>query len=291
MNTPMSLNKMDRENLAEQATDSVVIHQIFYDSRTRLSLDPGFLPLDNTKNLKPDWREYWPIRNYILEHKLDEFTYYGFLSPKFFEKTGLSSDEVYRYLKTLPSGLDVVSFSPFFDVGAFFRNTLDHCLIQHPNAQRAIVWALENLCGGIDLSELVMHSRISIFCNYFIAKASFWREWLSKCELVWSAAEGGGAEISSALNVNANGHTLNPPVKTFIVERVASLILATQKSWNSTAYPPLKLPFSSAKISSERDSLLSLDALKIAYCVTGCLDYLHEHERFSRAVLTKCLKS
>jgi hypothetical protein len=47
------------------------IFQIFYDAQTKKSLDPDFLPLDNLENSRPDWREYWPMRNYLLNNALD----------------------------------------------------------------------------------------------------------------------------------------------------------------------------------------------------------------------------
>jgi len=62
------------------------IYQIFYNEETKKTRDTGFLPLDNTENLRPDWREYWPIRNYLLNKSIDEDALYGFflrnLRPK-----------------------------------------------------------------------------------------------------------------------------------------------------------------------------------------------------------------
>jgi hypothetical protein len=59
------------------------IYQIYYSEATKAHNDPGFLPMDNLANERPDWREYWPIRNYLLNNNLEEDTRYGFLSPKF----------------------------------------------------------------------------------------------------------------------------------------------------------------------------------------------------------------
>ena len=71
---------------------SIFIHQIFYNAYTEKSLDQGFIPLDNSDNVRPDWREYWPIRKYLINNELNENDLYGFFSPKFKEKTGLSAD-------------------------------------------------------------------------------------------------------------------------------------------------------------------------------------------------------
>jgi len=93
------------------------IYQIFYNEETKKTHDAGFLPLDNTENQRPDWREYWPIRNYLLNELLDEDALYGFFSPKFKAKTGLSSEECFYFIKSQPWDIDVVSFSPFFGFG------------------------------------------------------------------------------------------------------------------------------------------------------------------------------
>ena len=43
------------------------IYQIFYNESTQKSNDPGFLPLDNLSNERPDWSEYWPIRRFLQD--------------------------------------------------------------------------------------------------------------------------------------------------------------------------------------------------------------------------------
>ena len=37
----------------------------FFDEATRALLDPGFLPLDNTANRRPEWYELWVIREFL----------------------------------------------------------------------------------------------------------------------------------------------------------------------------------------------------------------------------------
>ena len=75
-------------------TGEVRAFQIFYNEKSRALLDPDFEPLDNLKNERPDWYEYWPIRNYLMQNRLDESAYYGFLSPNFYEKTRLAGSQV-----------------------------------------------------------------------------------------------------------------------------------------------------------------------------------------------------
>ena len=67
---------------------AINVFQIFYDEDTRKILDPAFLPLDNSNAARPDWLEYWPIRTVLLNNNFADTDYVGFLSPRFFEKTG-----------------------------------------------------------------------------------------------------------------------------------------------------------------------------------------------------------
>jgi hypothetical protein len=67
------------------------IFQIYYSEDTRDSIEEGFIPLSNMSNERPDWFEYWPIRNYIINNQLNKKYFYGFLSPKFSKKPTLSS--------------------------------------------------------------------------------------------------------------------------------------------------------------------------------------------------------
>jgi len=53
----------------------VHIYQIFYSAESKGICDPGFQLLDNLSNERPDWREYWPIRNFLKAHELDESSY------------------------------------------------------------------------------------------------------------------------------------------------------------------------------------------------------------------------
>src|SRR5262245_36882917 len=75
-------------------TAEIRAFQIFYDEGTRALLDRDFEPLDNTRSERPDWFEYWPIRDYLSRNELNESALYGFLSPRFRDKTALTGARV-----------------------------------------------------------------------------------------------------------------------------------------------------------------------------------------------------
>jgi hypothetical protein len=263
--------------------NKVLIHQIFYNSEVRKTLDEGFIPLDNMKNDRPDWREYWPIRNYLLNEPLDENNYYGFFSPKFREKTTLSSQNCYSFISDHQGHEDVFLFSPLFDLSAFFLNSFLQASKWHQGSIDTFKRCLFMLEPSVNIETLVMNSMNNVFCNFFVAKPGFWNAWLDRCELIFDLAEKKGASavedpVVQSLNSVGVLHDSPAQLKTFVIERVASLLLATQeKKWKVRAYNSMELPFSSAPISIERGGLLVLDALKIAYTCQGHPQYLQEY--------------
>ena len=85
----------------------------------RQDLDPDFGVLDNSANERPDWYEYWPIRNFLRSSPLDEGTFYGFLSPRFAQKTNLGAAAARAFVDA-SADADVVLFSPSIHNSAYF---------------------------------------------------------------------------------------------------------------------------------------------------------------------------
>jgi hypothetical protein len=243
------------------------IFQIYYSEQTRLILDPGFIPLDNLSNERPDWREYWPIRRYLAIENLREGEYYGFLSPRFKEKTGLTSHDVHGFIE---DGYDLISFSPFFDQMAFFFNIFEQGEFAHSGLASLSQRVLQDLGVRLEASgtttqvqQLVMDSRHVIFGNYFVAKPKFWRAWFEVTEKIFHIAESRVGPLAQALNAVASHETL-AQAKVFVIERIASLLLRTNPTWRAKTFNPFSLPKASLLGNLPMEMIL-LDALKIAY--------------------------
>jgi len=249
------------------------IYQIFYSEQTRTTLDKGFIPLDNMGQ-RPDWCEYWPIRNFLLNNELDDDAFYGFLSPKFAMKTNLEASDVHAFLANVPESTDIVSFSPFFDAGALFPNVFLQGRAEHPNAWEAFVEIAALLTPGVDLRMLIMDSSNTVFCNYFAAKPRFWRHWLSQAEIIFNIAESNLTPLAHALNGGTRHNLAETPVKAFVMERLISLILATQKGWNMVSFNPIALPLVYPNSVRSAQELVMLDALKRSAVATGRAEYL-----------------
>jgi hypothetical protein len=252
----------------EQNTDHKIF-QIFYDENTRKKNDEGFLQLDNFANERPDWAEYWPIRNYLLNNELNNNSYYGFFSPKFNEKTGLNSRQVYDFLEN--STEDLIIFSPFYDFTALLLNIFE-------NHQKDIVFEeiFLKFNKKINTNNLVMSSLDTIFCNFFAAKKNIWTIWLENCEQIFSICESNEDQLSKYLNSHIQHPGKNMQCKVFVIERIISfLLILNSKKWSVKIYDPLKLPLINNINSNSINELLVLDSLKIAYNKTNRIDYIN----------------
>ncbi|MFC0697466.1 hypothetical protein [Paraburkholderia humisilvae] len=85
------------------------------------------------------------MRQYLTQTPLEENCWYGFLSPKFKEKTNLTSSDVYTYISQQPGDVDVVTFSPYLDQSALFLNIFEQAHLHHPG----IINALAMACGKV----------------------------------------------------------------------------------------------------------------------------------------------
>jgi len=243
------------------------IYQNFYNEATRQDLVPEFIPLDNTENARPDWAEYWPIRNFLKTQPLIEDDWYGFFSPKFLVKTGLTTEQCLNFIdKEKSHELDVIVFSPYWDVSAFFNNAIKHGNYIHPGLLDTTRRFFELTGSSIDVNQLLTHSQNTAFCNYFIAKPRFWRRWLECNEALFTMAEDTSSELYSALNGLAN--YLNHVQKVFIMERMATTLLASEP-WQVRCYDSFSLKCLEPFLEQFKHDLILCDALKVAYTDTG----------------------
>jgi hypothetical protein len=240
------------------------IYQIYYT--TPDALDPGFLPMDNSANERPDWFEYWPIRRFLLNEKLDDNSFYGFLSPKFTTKTNLDAAAAHAYLNACSDQVDVVLFSPSIHNAAFFLNVFEHGDSEHPGLLAVARRFFARIGRDADLDSLVCDSRNTVNSNYFIAKPRFWREWFALGEVLFAIAESTtdplGAELRAATSYRGRREVA---MKIFIMERLASWLLAREPRFVTQALDP----FAARARIYKLPAAVVCDALKIAYTTSG----------------------
>jgi hypothetical protein len=263
------------------------IYQICYSAETLAEVPEGFKLLDNTANERPDWREFWAIRNFLKNHYLSEDTLYGFLSPKFKSKTSLDNAKIQAYLAENYSGQDVISFSPFWDLMSIFKNVFEEGEFFHPGLSETCQMFSDQCIAGIDLKDATTHSGNTLFCNYFLAKKTFWNEWLKLGELLFEASEKGTNELAKRLNANTSYGLQSVPMKVFVQERLATICLLANKNFKTLNYNSFAIGASTTPFNRFYKEAIIGDALKRAYMQTGYKTYFNEFSNLRNSIIEK----
>ncbi|WP_051242949.1 hypothetical protein [Azohydromonas australica] len=262
------MNTAPDQPLPAAPTPAVHLYHIAYSAQTLADLEPGYLLLDNLANERPDWFEYWPIRRFLLQAledgRLDEQAWYGFFSPKFRAKTGLSHSQVCDFVHRHAVQADVCLFSPQPDMGAFFLNVFEQGEAFDPGLIDAAQRFLAHAGWPCALGTLVMDSRQTVFSNYFVARPAFWREWLGLCEQLFSVCEGPDTPLRAAL-VQATTYPGQAQRKVFLLERLASLLLTLRPQWRTGAADPFGFAWSVSRLRERPEDAFISDALKLAF--------------------------
>ncbi|MFT4195065.1 hypothetical protein [Ottowia sp.] len=243
------------------------LFQIYYDERTRAGLDPAFTPLDNTQPEHPGLYEYGPIRQTLLTKPFKDDEYLGFFSPRFKDKTGMTGAEVVAQVEK--SHADVISFSPHFALIALYPNSFMQGEVGHPELMRVAQQVMQVLDIPLNLVEMAQDQTRIIFCNYFVAKYRFWRQWLDLVERVLSLSENQDTLLARRLNAPTSyirtAHEY--PMKIFVLERMVSVLLEITRTDAEVGADFGRAPLALGSLTKPEEErllgeLMTLDALK-----------------------------
>lgn len=244
----------------------IFIYTILTPYTKREELDPDFLVLDNTLNERPDWFEYWPIRNFLLNKgPLDENSFYGFLSPRFREKTNLTSDAVYTFIKA-NSAADIILMTPSLHLTAPYWNVFQYGEACHPGLLDLATRFFKRIGHPTNLIDMVTNSRNEIYSNYMVAKPRFWRAWLEITEQLIAIAESPTDSMGRELcQVTTYRGKTDVQIKVFIMERIPTWLLARSTDFVIVARDPFVVRSRLYKV----PGAIICDALKVAYVING----------------------
>jgi hypothetical protein len=160
-------------------------------------------------------------------------------------------------------------------MSAFFINIFQQGQYFHKGIEDVGQRFCDHFLNGLDLKKVVMHSGNAIFCNYFLAKPRFWKQWLRLADVMFTEAETSQGKLGQALRAMTRHDGQNIPMKVFIQERLASLILVTDPSLDALMFNVFDLPQGWDMFSSYQPQAIVCDALKRAYVSTGYPHYLN----------------
>jgi hypothetical protein len=214
---------------ARNMTTEVGLWQIHYRPEQRAHLDPAFLPLDNS-SFTDETLEFAVFKRLAASRVVDHFAYWGAVSWRFKQKTGLSGAELLAAVRAHPAA-DVFYMNPFPYVEALYQSPWEHGTSAHPDFMAVAEAVFE--ASDLPASELlrVTPSAEYAFCNYFIGRPAFWAAYLPFVDRILAAAD---ANLSPKLraklhspNADARGIHRGATYVPFIVERLITVFLRT----------------------------------------------------------------
>jgi hypothetical protein len=243
----------------------IFIYTILNYYTKKETLDPGYRTIDNSSNERPDWFEYWPIRKFLLNEQLDDDAFYGFLSPRFKEKTNLGSAAVYEFINA-HSTADIVLMTPSLHLTAYYWNVFQYGEACHPGLMTLAIEFFERIGQPTDLIDLVTNSQNEIYSNYMFAKPRFWRAWLAITEQLIAIAESPTDPLGAKLRTRTSyrGKT-DVQIKIFLMERIPTWLLARNSEFVAAVRDPFVVRSRIYKV----PGAVICDALKVAYVARG----------------------
>ena len=256
----------------------IFLHQIYYDEASKGNLLPGFMPLDNSENERPDWFEFWVMLNFLRHNTLQDNAWYGFVSPKFTQKTGLDVQAVVRKISSEGENADVLLCTVAWDQIAYFLNPWEQGEVVHPGIRDLSQQFFNHAGCAVDLKNLVTDSHTAVFSNFVVAKKNYWLQWQALAEKFFAFVEGDASkENDFSEATHYYGKKTHYPMKTFVQERFPSVLLSrggfrVLKSDPSDTRPVNSVLFKQTL--ETRRLLQACDLMKTKYIETSDPDYL-----------------
>lgn len=158
------------------------IYQIYYQSWQKDLLDPLAIPFDNSGR-KSELLEF-DVFERISSHELSQKTpYWGALSWRFMEKTGLTIKALKHQIATHP-GYDLYYCNPEPRYEALFHNLWQQGEVAHPNFLELSKAFFE--VNGLPIEDLISITPSAQYSatNSFVASPQFWQSylpWINAC--------------------------------------------------------------------------------------------------------------
>lgn len=251
---------------AQRPKPKLKVFQICYSDETLNAVPAGFSILNNIDSPRPDWREFWPVRQYLLSHALEDDVFYGFFSPDFCYKTQLDINSIESEVDTYGESSDVLIFSPYWDLSAFFKNPFLRAEFFHKGLIETLKIFAKTVGVQQSLTEHVMHSENTVFGNFFVARKRFWLHWLEFSEKLFGLSEDPESNLYGLLN-STLGMSDEISRKVIVQEQLVNMLLATNK-FRSHALNIFQAPSSSIFFGQYMKEAVQANAMKYAFsCV------------------------
>lgn len=217
---------------------NIYLYQIQYDDASKPSDTSGFKAFDvrdNPEFLKREMAHMMRFYDDIVSKGSDD-SYYGLFSPKFNEKSGLSSADVMNFVeKNLEA--DVCLFNPFPMTVYKNLNVWRQGEENHPDLIRLANQMFDK--AGFDFDAASFHRNSlanTVYCNYWVAKKSFFDGFIPFVKKMDQAINDMPEHMRAEYFVDAK-YITKACYYPFLFERLLSTFLISDFGMNYTSKP------------------------------------------------------
>ena len=152
---------------------NIKIYQCFYKKDQENLVDKSFEKIDNTKNLKPELREYYLNKICYEKSIVEGLDFWGSFSINYKSKMNIHGIEIINKIKK-NEGYDIYFFNPFYNASACWYNIWENFYSINQKTINVIEKIFPLL--KIDLKYLYepMNTDDMFYCCYFVANKKFW---------------------------------------------------------------------------------------------------------------------
>jgi len=278
-------------------TNSVKIHQVFYKDEQKLFLDAAFSPLDNGAH-NDETLEFGVFKRLYGGGSFEGADYFGALSWRFAEKTGLTGQALMEVFRSNPD-VDLFYINPFPHNEAIHQSLWVQGETSHPGFLKVCTAFFE--AAGLkptDMYRLLPSMEFSV-CNYFVARPAFWKAYIPFVERCLERADAGmPSELCKRMHSAEGdwkgihkGATYVP----FIIERLLPVFLRSPEGRALRVYK-VPLPTKEAKLNDDLRELREMKDVAILARSSRILDLWREkreaycHIYYSKAWCERNLK-
>lgn len=155
----------------------VRLFQICFDERQLNSVHRLLTPFDNTKNERPELREYHNFMRIFYEGHAKDVKMWGAFGPRWKSKIRYNADKIFESIENNP-GKDIYLFNHCRVQGALTKNVWEQGEFHHPGITRLAKKVLFMLGMNSDCIDQIMTDSETVYSHYVIATNEFWNDYL-----------------------------------------------------------------------------------------------------------------
>jgi len=219
------------------SSSDVVIFQNVYNDSTIKQLDPSFLPVDGRNNARTESREIGLFLRMFHSGLYQCARMTGILSPKFNEKTRLSGQEFFGFIRQNP-GYNVYFINPWPQNAYYTFNVWDHGDLCHPGlaALAEVLFERAGYDRGLILDPRDAHATL-LYSSYWVGDQVFWNGYLGMITRLIEALETMPQKLLHRYFAHDPRYPDPVPIFPFIFERSFSAYLHADPGIRALAFP------------------------------------------------------